>query len=195
MKKNILLLVLLLTVFLALPTACNAEEAPTMKWEEISLDIGDFIRHASLYNINNNLLVVHNTGSGEEYQYIRLYNSNGEKKWEYKQEYYNNPYFIINNDYLALANYTRSANEKSSITLLNIKDGTVYKNIDVSEIYNNINEHAYCNYAYYYNNKIVLLFTYFFNEKRKHTYYLYTVDLDGNIESLKTAPFELVKKK
>ena len=184
MKKKILLLVLLLTVFLTLPTICNAEEVPPLKWEDISLDKGDAIRHGGLYNINNDLLVVHNTGSGEKYQYIRLYNSNGEKKWEYKQGTVELS-FLINNDYVGLINYTWKENEKSILTLLNIKNGTVYKEIDISKLIKSIEKYSLYNFAYYYNNKI-LSFIWHANN-----YSLYTIDLDGNIELLKTGPFDV----
>ena len=41
MKKKILLLILLPIVFLTLPTTCNAEEVPTLKWEDITTNFND----------------------------------------------------------------------------------------------------------------------------------------------------------
>ena len=100
MKKKILLLILLPIVFLTLPTTCNAEEVPTLKWEDITTNFNDGMYLGDKqYNINNDILLVHNSSLMND-NYIRLYNSSGEKKWEYDLGDEHQNYFLINNEYL-----------------------------------------------------------------------------------------------
>ena len=186
-KKRNLLLVLLLTLFLTLPTTCFAEEAPPIKWESIKNDKGDRNIYTGLYNINNDILAVH---ALDKYTWnIRLLNDSGKEKWEYKQEKsLSEPYFIMNNEYLGIINLLQPSSDNNYITLLNIKNGTVYKKIDISKIVDKDNLHyglsiPLC--AYYYNDKIVLLF-YYHNNKQ---YYFYTLDMDGNVEISKKGPY------
>ena len=194
MKTKIkLLLGLLLTIFITLPVTCNAEEVPTMKWEELTEDTGYSSIHSGLYNINDDILVVHNvsTYSNGNGNYIRLYKSFGEIKWEQEQESIMRPYFLINNEYLGIIDYlwTSTSSSEKYITLLNIKDGTIYKKINISEIVRTVNSYAsvYSNfieiYPYYYNNKIIILFYDGLGAKK---YYFYKLDLDGNIEIKKS---------
>ena len=190
-KKTLLLVLFLLTVLLALPTTCNAEEAPTMKWEETEEDLGYFAINTGLYNINNDILAVHNSSTDETfnykeyYNYVRLYNTSGEKKWEYNQGEVMTPYFLINDEYVGIIDYLWSSDSEKKIRLLNLKDGTVYKKIDISKIVENLEKYTSLLNAYYYNNKIILLF---YDRNTTQNYYFYTIDLDGNIKLLKTAP-------
>lgn len=78
-NKKLLLILFLLITFIALPTTCNAEEVPPLKWEELSEDYGETSTRTGLHNINNDILVVHNTGSDTDRCYVRLYNNSGEK--------------------------------------------------------------------------------------------------------------------
>ena len=184
-NKKILLMLFLLITLITLPVTCNAQDAPTMKWEELIGDDGDTNVHSNLYNINNDILAVHNTAY-KDYSYIRLYNSSGEKKWEYRQGSVETQYFLINNEYVGIIDNLDFS--KKNITLLNIKDGTVYKKIDITELVKNLSQYYYIQLLHvsYYNNKIVLLFHSFADD----TYYLNTIDLDGNIELSKTSTFD-----
>ena len=175
-NKKLLLMLFLLITLITLPVTCNAQDAPTMKWEELIEDDGDSNIHSNLYNINDDILAVHNT-SYENYSYIRLYSSSGEKKWEYKQVSVETPYFFINDEYLGIIDNINYSEEKN-IKLLNIKDGTIYKKIDISKIVEKIDTYDKLLHASYYNNKILLLFY----DKYNRSYCFYTLDLDGNVE-------------
>lgn len=192
-NKKILLMLFLLITLITLPITCNAEEVPTLKWEELTNSSGS---HSGLYNINEDILVVHNASTYGIGNYIKLYNSSGEMKWEYNQGEVMLPYFLINDKYLGIIDYLWSSNSEKSIKLLNIKDGTVYKKIDISKIVDNMKKNAsiYASYsqltAYYYNNKIILFFCGIFNSSN---YYFYTIDLNGNIELSKSVQANIDK--
>lgn len=131
-KKRKLLLGLLLSIFLTLPTTCNAEELPPIKWEDIIINSytdTSYINDA-LYSINNDILVIHNSSKGIG-NYIRLYNSSGEMKWEYTQNTLIKNYsFLINNEYLGFIEFNEN-NTLKSISLLDLKNGKFTKNIDI----------------------------------------------------------------
>ncbi len=160
MKTKIkLILVLLLTLFLTLPTQCFAEEVPTLKREELTTNYNDGVYLGDkLYNINNDILLVHNSSLMSD-NYIRLYSSFGEKKWEYDLGDEHQNYFLINNEYIALAEYTDyTYNPKNSIILIDLKTGKESKKIDFLKAVENLDYNAEIFYANYHNNEIILLF-------------------------------------
>ena len=186
-KKTLLLVLFLLTVLLALPTTCKAEEAPTMKWEELigddetSYEFSDtYYLGDKLYNIDNDILIVHNQ-TIREGNSIRLYNNFGEKKWEYDQGDYHRNYFLINNEFIGLVEYRQEdQTKKKYISLLDLKTGKVSKTVDISEAVDNINKYnSYLQYAGYYNNKIILIFS---DYKSTEKYKFFALDLDGKIK-------------
>ncbi len=193
-NEKILLMLFLLITLITIPVTCNAQDTPTMKWENLTEDYGYSGIHSGLHNINNDILTVHNTAY-PNYNYVRLYNSSGEKKWEYKQGEIEIPYFLINDEYLGIIDYLRQDPEQN-IRLLNLKDGTIYKKINISEIVNTITKEGNISkpllkiYPYYYNNKIILLFYKIYNAKN---YYFYSLDLDGNIETKKSESIDIDK--
>ena len=182
-NKKILLMLFLLITFITLPVTCNAEEVPTMKWEELTGDYGYTTSHTGLYNINNDILVIHNRATNE-YSYMKLYNSSGEKKWEIKLGTVMTPYVIINDEYIGIINHLWSSTIEKSITLYNLKTGSLTRKINIQKIFDNyslnyVNSYLLC--ANYYNDKIILLFY----DRILKKYYFFTLDSDENIELLK----------
>lgn len=188
MKKKILLLILLPIVFLTLPTTCNAEEVPTLKWEDITTNFNDGMYLGDKqYNINNDILLVHNSSLMND-NYIRLYNSSGEKKWEYDLGDEHQNYFLINNEYLWIVEYQETSYKpKKYISLLDLKTGKVAKEIDISEVIESLDYNATLKHAGYYNNEIILLFSDF----QTNNIQLYTLDLNGNIKTSKKQSFTM----
>lgn len=188
MKKKILLLILLPIVFLTLPTTCNAEEVPTLKWEDITTNFNDGMYLGDKqYNINNDILLVHNSSLMND-NYIRLYNSSGEKKWEYDLGDEHQNYFLINNEYLWIVEYQETSYQpKKYISLLDLKTGKVSKEIDISEVIESLDYNATLKHAGYYNNEIILLFSDF----QTNNIQLYILDLNGNIKTSKKQSFTM----
>ena len=73
--KKLLLMLFLLITLLTLPVTCNAEEVPTMKWEDISTNYSDtYYLGDKLYNINNDILIVHNSSLFSD-NYTKLFSN------------------------------------------------------------------------------------------------------------------------
>ena len=193
--KKLLLMLFLLITLLTLPVTCNAEEVPTMKWEDISTNYSDtYYLGDKLYNINNDILIVHNSSLFSD-NYIRLYSSSGEKKWEYNLEKEHQNYFLINNEFLGIVEYRQNdQTKKEYISLLDLKTGKVSKTVNISKALENISKYGSgLIYTGYINNKIILIFIDDYSYKTYHynKYYLYTLDLNGNIELLKTSTLDI----
>ena len=190
MKTKIkLLLGLLLTIFITLPTTCNAEEVPIMKWEDITTNdyVDSKYLRDKLYNINDDILNVHNSESGMSGNYIRLYTSSGEKKWEYIQKRHIENYFLIDNEYFALVEYVNYAWEPiKSISLIDLKTGKVTKKVDISKTAENLESRSMLIYTGYSNDKIILIYYDWYSSKN---YHFYAIDLDGNIKTSKNGTF------
>ena len=202
MKKKILLLVLLLTLFLTLPTTCNAEEVPDIKWESIDTIYtrDSHLADTKLYNINNDILIVHNTFASYYggKMTVMLYDSSGKKKWEYNlDDYVIQDHFLINDEYLAVVKPIWSSDgETKYILLIDLKTGKLSKKIDITktieDLWNKANEnHTDFIYTDYYNGKIILLLY----DRYIDEYYFYSLDTDGNIETQKTGTIDISSPK
>ena len=196
--KKSLILAFLLSIFITLPTTCNAEEVPTIKWEEdITTGYSNSSRvNSQLYNINNDILIVNNTFSNNynSNMTLRLYNSSGEKKWKYSQEYVTQNHFLINDKYLAVVEPIWSSNDETKyISSIDLKTGKLSKKIDISKIIDDMWSKAnkdYTEFIYtgYYNNKIILLFY----DRKLDEYYFYSLDIDGNVEIQKKGKIDII---
>ncbi len=193
-----LLLGLLLTLVLTLPQLCNAEEIPEIKWENIDIINYNNSHYADtqLYNINKDILIVHNTFSNRynSNMNLMLYDSSGKKKWEYNQNYVTQNHFLINDEYLAVVEpIWYSDNETKYISLIDLKSGKLSKKIDITKIIEDMQnktniDHIEFIYTGYYNDKIILLLYDSFIDE----YYFYSLDIDGKIESQKTGPMDII---
>ncbi len=188
-NKKILLMLFLLITLITIPVTCNAEEVPPLKWENFTTNKGSdtYCLKDKLYNIGKDILIVHNS-SIRPGNYIRLYNSSGELKWEYIQEGKIENYFLINNEYFALVEYISGYfDPMKSISLIDLKTGKVSKTVDISKAFENISKYGLeLIYTEYKNEKIILLFIDYHTQ-----YHFYTLDLDGNIEISKTSTLDI----
>ena len=188
MKKIKLLLGLLLSIFITLPTSCNAEEVPTMKWEDVISDefTDTYYLNDKLYNINNDILVVHN--SSLQNTNIRLYSNSGEKKWEYTltQNKKIGEYLLVNNNYLGFIEIDSDENPKG-ISLLDINSGKITKKIDIKSKFKDLYSYSNLVYIDSYNDKIILIFA---DKKDANKYYFYSLDVNGNIKLSKEGMIE-----